>query len=81
MYMIFTALTRVVKKDTIATCVNKSKNPNIQIEINRRLDVEVNIIESNMIFGISRRVIRNVAENAPDGNTEVDESRQDMFYR
>ena len=48
-------------------------------EINRRIDVEVSVIVSNMISGASGRIIRSVVENASDVNTEVDESRQDMY--
>ena len=48
-------------------------------EINRRIDVEVSVIGSNMISGASGRIIRSVVENASDVNTEVDESRQDMY--
>ena len=76
---IFTNLTSVIKKGTTATCVRKIIKNVIDDEINRRVDVEVSIIASNKLSGTTGQIIRSVSENASDVNTEVDESKQDMF--
>ena len=77
--VIFTNLTSVIKKGTTATCVRKIIKNVIDDEINRRVDVEVSIIASNKLSGTTGQIIRRVTENASDVNTEVDESKQDMF--
>ena len=77
--MIFTNLTNVIKKGTTATCVRKIIKNMSNDEINRRVVVEVSIIASNKLPGTTGQIIRSVTENASDVNTEVDESKQDMF--
>ena len=77
--VLFTNVTRVIKKGTIATCRNKVLTVSTNDEINRRVDVEVSIIASNKLSGSAGHIIRSVTQNASDVNTEVDESRQTMF--
>ena len=77
--MIFTNLTNVIKKGTTAPCVRKIIKNMSDDEINRRVVVEVSIITSNKLPGTTGQIIRSVTENASDVNTEVDESKQDMF--
>ena len=77
--VIFSNLTKVIKRGTTATCVRKIIKHKNDDEINRRVDVEVSIIASNKLSGTTGQIIRSVTENASDVNTEVDESRQDMF--
>ena len=77
--VMFTNLTNVVKKGTTATCVRKIIKNVVNDEINRRVDVEVSIIASNKLSGTTGQILRSVTENASDVNTEVDESKQDMF--
>ena len=77
--VIFSNLTNIIKRGTTATCVRKIIKNKTDDEINRRVDVEVSIIASNKLSGTTGQIIRSVTENASDVNTEVDESRQDMF--
>ena len=77
--VIFSNLTNVIRRGTTATCVRKIIKHKNDDEINRRVDVEVSIIASNKLSGTTGQIIRSVTENVSDVNTEVDESRQDMF--
>ena len=70
--VLFTNVTRVIKKGTIATCRNKVLNVSTNDDSNRRVDVEVSIIASNKLSGTAEHIIRSVTENASDVNTEVD---------
>ena len=63
----------------MATCVRKIIKTMVDDEIDRRVDVEVSIIASNKLSGTTGQIIRSGNENASDVNTEVDESKQDMF--
>ena len=76
--VIFSNLTSVIRRGTTATCVRKIIKNMSDDEINRRMDVDVNIITSNTLSGTTGQII-SVNDNASDLNTDVDESRQDMF--